>query len=585
MKKALALALSLAAGSSLAAPFVYPAAWTADPNTGNKRGGEFRSYTISDPKTFNPFVSAESGSPSSRMGELGGATLFTQDPTSGDYLPKMAAEMPKISNGNKRFVVKIRQGMKFSDGQEITADDWVTTAQIHKDDAVGSNSYDSFFMSKKPINVKKIDKYTLQFDFPVQSADAYGRMSYTPWPEHVFGPVYKSKGAAGIKAMWGINTKPNELVTPGMWVVDLFKPGERIVFEANKYYGEWNKDSKGNALPYLAKYSERILPDINASLAAYLAGQIDIGPASTADHLAQIKKAINNKSLDAVLLPNVSPQAASLWISFNWNRSSDPFKQKLFRDARFRQAMSHIANRKAMIDLALGGLGSETYFSVYPVFKDWIPSDIKTYKYDLAAASKLLAQIGFSKKNKDGWLVDKSGNVLEFTLNTNAGNNMREQMGRIFADEAKKVGVKVDFKPIDFNNLVDMLKSKGSERKFDAILLSLSGGGNIWPFGTNVVPCGTNLHSYNNPSNGACLVPQETTMTKLYYQGEQTLDTAARKKIGHDLLKAESALQPVIYLAGANYHVTYNSRINGELPRNLMDAYYGSRDLALTWVK
>lgn len=583
MKKALLVATAMTLGSALAAPFVYPAAWTSEPNTANKRGGEFRGYTISDPKTFNPFVSAEQDSPPQVMSD--GAGLFVQDPRNGDFMPKMAAEMPKVSNGNKRFVVKIRQGMKFSDGQEITADDWVTTATIHKDDKVGSNAYDSFLVSKKPITVKKLDKYTLQFDFPAPSSNAYLTMSYTPWPDHVFGPVYKSKGAAGIKALWGTNVKASDIVSPGMWVVDSFKPGERIIFEKNPRYGDWNKDSKGNALPYLDKRSMRILSDTNAAVAAYLAGQLDTVGLNKAEDLAQVKKAIDNKSLKGVLIANVGPQASSQWITFNWNRSSDPFKQKLFRDARFRQAMSHIANRKAMIDLAMGGVGTETYFSVYPIFSDWIPSSIQTYKYDLAAASKLLAQMGFSKKNKDGYLIDKSGKVLEFTLNTNAGNAQREQMGRIFADEAKKVGVKVDFKPIDFNNLVAMLTAKGDERKFDAMLMGLGNGGNIWPFGTNVVPCGTNLHSYNNPTNGACLTPQESTMTKLFYQGQQELNTAKRKQIGAQLLKTESALQPIVYLATPNYHVTFNDRIGGEYPRNLMNAYYQSRDFALTFVK
>ena len=293
--------------------------------------------------------------------------------------------------------------------------------------------------------------------------------------------------------------------------------------------------------------------------------------------MAQIKKAIDAGNLKSVLLANVSPQSTSSWITFNWNRSSDPFKQKLFREAKFRQAMSHIANRQAMIQLALGGLGTEVYTSTYPVFKQYQFADTPTFKYDLAAATKLLSDIGFKKKNAAGYLVDASGKELSFTLATNSGNTVREQLGTIFRDEAKKVGVKVNFTPIDFNNLVDQLTAKGADRPFDAILLGLSGGTNIWPYGVNVIPCGTNLHSYNNPDNGACLTPQETLMTKLYYQGDQTLDAAARQKIGQQLSKVEGQLQPVIYLIGTNYHVIYNSRLGGQFKRNLMDAYYGSR--------
>ncbi|WP_216317954.1 ABC transporter substrate-binding protein [Deinococcus aestuarii] len=583
MKRAMFVALAMTLGSAVAAPFVYPAAWTAEQNTANKRGGEFRNYTISDFKSINPFTDAEATSIPGTM--EAGAGLFIQDPRNDELIPYMADGAPTVSNGGRRFVVKIRPGMKFSDGQPITADDWITTYRIHTDDKVGSNSYDNFFLNKKPITVKKIDNSTLQFDFPQQSAKALVLMSYTPWPDHIFGAAYRSGGAEAVKKLWTLGTPANQVVSPGMWTLESYQAGERTVLKKNPYWGEWNKDSRGQALPYLDRYSYRVTTDLNAALAAYLAGQIDTFGPRNADDLAQIKRAIDGGNLKATLTPNVSPQAQSQWITFNWNKASDPDKQRLFRDVRFRRAMSHIANRQAMVQLALGGLGSENYYSVYPIFKNYISDAAPKYRYDLAQATRLLSQIGYTKKNAQGYLVNGAGKVLEFNLATNAGNTVREQLGRIFADEARKVGVKVNFTPIDFNNLVGQLTAKGENRPFDAILLGLSGGDNIWPFGQNVTPCGTNLHSYNNPTSGACLTPQESLMTKLYYQGDATLNVAQRRAIGAQLLKAEAELQPVVYLVGGNYHVTYNERLGGEYSREMMDAYYGARNIALTFIK
>lgn len=585
MKKALFVALAMTVGSAVAAPFVYPAAWTAEQNTANKRGGELRLSVLSDFKTINPFTSAEFDSIPGTMDN--GTGLFTQDPRNDELIPYMAEGAPVVSNGGRRFVVKIRQGMKFSDGQAITADDFVSTATIHKDDKVGSNSYDSFFLNKKPITVKKLDNYTLQFDFPQVSAGAYVTMSYAPWPDHIFGAAYRSGGAEAVKKLWTLGTPASQIVSPGMWVMESYRAGERTVFAKNPNWGDWNKDSRGQALPYLDKLSYRVTGDANATLAAFLAGQIDIAPMRNADDLAQTKRAIDAGNLKATLIPNVSPQAASSWITFNWNKAGDPTKQKLFRDVRFRRAMSHIANREAMVQLALGGLGSANYFSVYPIFTQQLAAGASApkYPYNLAQASKLLAQIGYTKKNAQGYLVNSAGQELAFTLSTNAGNTVREQLGAIFRDEAKKVGVRVNFTPIDFNNLVGQLTSKGENRPFDAILLGLAGGDNIWPFGANVTPCGGNLHSYNNPTNGACLTSQEQLMTKLYFQGDSELDPAKRRAIGGQLMRAEGELQPVIYLVGGNYHVAFNERIGGEYPRNLMNAYYLQRDQALTFIK
>ncbi|PTA69332.1 ABC transporter substrate-binding protein [Deinococcus arcticus] len=588
MKKILTLALALTVGAASAqSAFVWPAAWTAEQNTANKRGGELRLAQFSDFKTFNPFTSSEADSIPTRMGT--GSGLFTQDPRNDELIPYMAAGAPVVSNNNKRFVIKIRQGMKFSDGQAITADDWITTWKIHTDDKVGSNSRDNFFLAGKPITIKKLDNYTLQFDFPQTSAKALVLMSYTPWPDHVFGKAYREGGAEAIKKMWSLATPASQIVTPGMWVLESYRAGERTVFKKNTFWGDWNKDSRGQELPYLSNMSVRIFADANAQLAAFLAGQVDTVPMRNADDLAQVKRAIDNGSLKAFLKANVSPQATSQWITFNWNKSGDPAKQKLFRDVRFRRAMSHIANREAMVQLALGGLGTPTYFSTYPIFRQQIEAGLSAgapqYKYNLAEATRLLAQMGYTKKNAQGFLTDKSGKVLEFNLSTNAGNTVREQLGRIFADEAKKVGVKVNFTPIDFNTLVGQLTSKGENRPFDAILLGLSGGDNIWSFGQNVVPCGTNLHTYNNPTNGRCATSQEQLMTKLYYQGDAELNDARRRAIGGQLMKTEAELQPVIYLVGANFHVAFNERLGGEFPANLMDAYYGQRFQALTFIK
>ncbi|AXG98331.1 ABC transporter substrate-binding protein [Deinococcus wulumuqiensis] len=585
MKKILTLALALTLGNAAAqADFVYPQAWSADPAASAKTGGELRTYTLSDFKTLNPFVSKEADSLPNSYFNLG-AGLFTQDPRNDKFIPVMAASMPTVSNNGKRFVVKIRQGMKFSDGQAITADDWVSTLAIHKDDKVGSNSYDSFFINKKPVTVKKLDTYTLQFDFPTVDVSAYSKMSYTPWPDHVFGKAYRSGGAAAVTKLWPLNTPGSNIVVPGAWTLESFQAGQRVVLKKNTRFGEWNKDSAGKALPYLDRLSFRVIENQNAALAAYLAGQIDTFGPRNADDLAQIKRAIDGGNLKAELFANVGPQATSTWVVWNWNKSGDPFKQKIFRDVRFRRAMSHIANRKAMVQLTLGGLGTEVYSSVYPIFKNYTYASTPKYSYDLDQARKLLAQMGFTKKDKDGWLVDAQGRRLEFTLNTNSGNTVREQQGRIFADEAKKVGVKINFNPIDFNNLVDLMYEKGENRKFDSILLSFAGGTNYWPYSSNTVTCGGSLHAYNNPTNGACLTSQEQLITKLFNQGQQTLDDTKRRAVGEQLSKAMAELQPFVYLAGSNYHVSFNSRLGGEMPRNLWDAYYGSRLNVLTYIK
>jgi peptide/nickel transport system substrate-binding protein len=575
---AAALLLSGVLPGAVAAPFVWPAKWTSSTPSEAKNGGVARAGVLSDHKTLNPFTTAEGGN---IPGQVSPDGFFKLDPNTLEYVPYMA-ESYTLSKDKLVWTVNIRKGMTWSDGQPMVADDWVTTFKIHTDEDVASNSYDSFFINDKPIQVSKIDNDTVRIKFPALDATAIEIISYPPQPSHVFAPVYAAKGAAGIKTMWTLSEKASSIVSSGAFKFSAYRPGERAVFDKNPSFGEWNKDSSGRGLPYLDGYIQTIMKDQNIWLAQFLSGQVDTFAPRNADDLAQIKRAIDGGGLKGTLRPNVSPTASSEWMVFNWNRKSDPFKQRLFRSTDFRRAMSHLANRAAMIDIALGGLGTPAYSSVYAVFKDWVSPNLKKYEFNLEAAKGLLAKIGFSKRNADGWLVDRSGKVLEFDLNTNAGNTVREQLAKIFTDEAKKIGVKVNFRPLDFNSLVQALLQAGEDRKFDAVLLGLGGGGVIFPFGNNSLPCSSNLHAYNK--SGKCLEPFESQMDALYARGRQELDVQKRRTIGYQIQDAEAPNQPWLYLTSPNSHAAWNARLRGEYVSASINSLAGSRDLETSWI-
>lgn len=578
MKNLLAMFLLLGASTSFAAPMVYPASWFQGDARQAKNGGTLRTATINDFKTFNPFVVAQTISVPNQLAS--GARLFMTSPITGKYVPVMAESMPKVSNNGKRFVVKIRKGMRFSDGRPITANDWVTTYKIHSDKEVGSNRLRHLFMGPDVIKVKKLDLYTLQFDFPKVSALAYQKMSLRPWPNHIFGVAYNKGGAKAVKALWGINTPINKVVSPGAWVIKNYVPGQRVIFAKNKYFGQWSKDYTGRALPYLSFVNLKILGNQENILSAYLAGDLDIYDPRHADDLAQIQKTIDEGKIDATLIPNISPSDSTKWLTFNWNRGGDEFKQKLFRSVNFRRAMSHLANREAMIKLALGGTGTPIYGSVYPVYKEYLFDSTPKFKYNPEAAKTMLGSLGFKKKNSDGYLIDDQNRVLEFNLMTDQGNTVNERLARVFADEAQKAGVKVNVITRTKNIVVENLISQGPKRKWDAILLNVNGGmDSAFPYEGSQMICGALIHPYNRLGEGKCLSWGEQRIASLFKKGEQTLDDDERRKIGEEIAKIEAGQQAIVYLAGPNSHVSYNSRIGGWYKKDYMNAIHGATPL------
>lgn len=593
MKKALYLAVALAASTSLAAPFVTPASWSSNKASEAQTGGTFRTVNLQDFKTLNPFVSSESPN---LPAALTAGTLLTLDPVSGDYIPFMAEKYTQSAD-KRTFTFDIRQGMKWSDGKPITVDDWMTAYTIDSNKDVGSNTFDYWTINNQPIKVTKVDSNTLKVVFPKADVTALEFVGgiFRPQPTHVFMPVWKSKGAEGIKAMWNISTNPDDIVTSGAFMLDRYVRGERAILKKNPYYGQWVKDSAGKPLPYLDGVQINIVADANAQLTQFLGGNIDTYSPDNRDRLAQVKAAIDSGKIKANLIANASARASSDFMVFNLDDSST-FKTKLFSNVKFRQAMSMLMNREAMVDLTLGGLGAPTYTSVYPVYKDWIPSGMDKYKFNPAAATKLLAELGFTKKGSDGYLVDKAGNKLEFTLITNAENTRRQGYAKIIQDEAKKVGVKINTSFIAFNQMTTLLDAKSDfgRRNFDAIIIGLTGGGTVYPVsGPSVVECkglgdGGNLHMFNQSNK--CRFPFETQAVNLFWKGRAEFDLAKRKAVAAQIQRNEMENQPYIQLAAQTVHYAWTDRVQGEYNRPQMSSIYastlfGPRNIDLTWIK
>lgn len=578
MKKVLLTLAALAVVSMAAAqPFVWPNAWTAAEPGEAQYGGTFRSYAISDPRTFNPFVSAEENDV---VDAADATTLITQGPDSDAFIPYMA-ESYEVSEDGLNVTITVREGMKWSDGDDITAADFYLTYLAETDPDVGSNGYDSWFIGDAMIEGELVDDYTLEFTFPAPDRTALPVLAIAPAPDHILGEIYREGGAEALTAAWGTETDVSETVWATAFVPTEFVPGQRIVFERNPYFEEWNTDEQGNGLPYLDRYIVQIVESTDAALNLYLAGEIDQYSPSNLDQVGVVSQAINNGDIDATLLPNVAPVASSQFIVFNWNKASDPFKESLFRDIKFRQAMSHLVDREAIVDLVYGGSASPMWSNVYQVYDFWVNPDVPKFPFDPERAAQLLAEIGFTQTNSNGILVDADGNELTFTLATNAGNSQREQITQIFADAAREIGVNIEISAVDFNLLVDQLLSTGDDRPFDSILIGLTGGNRVWPFGVNVIPCGTNLHAWNAAPQ--CLTAQETLAEELYFQGRQTLDTDAAQEIGYRIQSALATLQAQIYTVSPLSHYSWLSDVAGQHPDGLINDALGSRQLPLTF--
>ena len=530
-----------------------------------KFGGTFVSSTIGEgPKTFNPFNSKDNIS--SQMSDIMYDGLVTTDPVTGDTIPKLAKSF--TVNG-KEYIVRLRHGIKWSDGKPITADDVVFTWQNIIFDGFGNTSTrDSIVIDGKLPTVEKLDDYTVKFVTPEPFAP-FLRMLATPIaPKHFFEPAVK-KGKAYFDGFLSTNINPKNLVTSGAFRLKEYVPAQRVVFEKNPDYYVINKDEQ--KLPYLDKLVYLIVGDINNQVLKFEGGELDEISLQGAN-VARFKEMEKHGDFTVY---NIGPNTGTMYISMNMNNRKDengkyyvaPKKQVWFQDKNFRQAVDYAIDRENMIFNIANGL-AEPLFTPETLNSIFLNKELKGYGRNLEKSKELLKKSGFSW-DKAGHLIDKFGNHVEFDLYTNAGNTEREAIGVMVKQDLEDLGMKVNFKPIEFNSLVNKLMAT---LDWDMVIMGFTGSPLEPNGGKNVWLSDGTLHIFNQRLEkdlNSKRYPFEERIDYLYTQGALATKFEDRKRYYDEYQAIVYDEKPLIYIYSPIIIVALRDKFKNIYPTNL----------------
>ena len=179
---------------------------------------------------------------------------------------------------------------------------------------------------------------------------------------------------------------------------------------------------------------------------------------------------------------------------------------------------------------------SESLNSIY------LDKYIKGHPSDKSVAMKALKKAGFYQK--DGILYDKDGNRVEFDLYTNAGNLEREAIGVMVKQDLEELGMKVNFKPVEFNSLVNKLTNSND---WDMMIMGLTGSPLEPHDGKNVWTSRGSLHMFNMGAKGN-IYPWEKELDEIFEQGALKLTYKERKPIYDRYQTIIYNERPIIYL-------------------------------------
>lgn len=516
-------------------------------------GGTYLEASLgTGPKTFNPWEAKDATS-----GAVGGkltCSLVTTDAYTGETIPSVAKRFT-ISPNQKTITVTLRKGLRWSDNTPLTAHDVLFTWNTIIKEGLGNPSLrDVVTVNGQFPTVKQLDPYTIEFTTAKPFAPFLTNLGQPIAPAHYFEPRLKKLGKQAFSQLWSTQEAqqhPEQFPACGAWMLEGYEPGQRVLYKRNPQYFVVNKQHQ--RLPYLEKDVMSFAKDENNLLLQFEQGQVhSLGVAPP-----QLKRLQYNKQLPFTLY-DLGASDSPTFLVFNLSTKKtappnpkpwvDPQKSRWFNTLAFRQAIDMAVDRQGLVNNVLRGIG-QPLFTAESLNSVYLNQRLaKGHPQNVPQAKALLRSAGFTW-NTTHQLIDATGTPVSFTLLTNAGNSAREATGVQLKQDLEQLGITVQFKPMEFNTLVDKLHNG----QWEAIILGLSGGG-LEPNGAvNVWRSTAALHFMNFRPSGTLSYPDdrlpwEKAVDTAFDQGVTVFERAKRKPYYDAYQQAIAENVPIIYL-------------------------------------
>lgn len=538
---------------------------------------------LSDPKTFNPVLSGDKTS--SDVGRMLFDGLVRENPITGEIEPALA-ESWEISANKLEIIYTLRPNLKWSDGHPLTVDDVLFTYnQLYLNPDIPTGTRDILRIGQNGAlpKVTKINDRQIKFTIPEPFAPLLGATSAAILPAHILRETVEQKDQDGklqFLSTWTVDTPPEKIVANSAYKIASYTTVQRLVFEANPYY--WKNDIEAENLPHIKKVVWQVVESTDNALLEFRSGNLD-ALAVSAQNFSLLKKEEDRGNFT---IYNGGAAYGTTFITFNLNQGQkngnpvvNPIKSRWFNEVNFRQAVSYALNRERMIKNIFRGLGEPQVSDISkqsPYYYDGLPG----YPYNPEKAKKLLLAAGFSYDKQDQ-LLDQEGNRVSFTLNTNTGSPAAEAIGNQIEEDLGEIGIKVNFKTINFNVLIG---KTDSSLDWECILLGFTGsnepnsGFNLWS------PDGS-LHMFNQSVpglEGRVIADWEAEIGRLYIEGARELDIEKRKAIYAQVQQLSSEKLPLIYLINPYSLTAVRNTIEGVEYSALGGAFWNLDQLKIT---
>ncbi|MGN1386946.1 MAG: oligopeptide ABC transporter substrate-binding protein [Bacillus sp. (in: firmicutes)] len=482
--------------------------------------------------------------------------------TDGDFLVKdTGIATLEVDVDNNKATVKIREGVKWSDGEPLKIEDLILPYEI-----IGHPDYDGKRYGAEQENIigmaeyhagtadtisglKKVDETTLEISFKQLSPAVFTGIGdgllYYAEPSHYLADVE-------VKDMLASEKIRNKPVTLGAFKVDSVVNGESVKLVANENY--WKGQPKIDTV---------IIKNVPPTtiVAALKAGEYDMALSMPTDSYLEYKELDNIQILGR-------PELSYSYLGFNLGKFDTDKGEAVMDetakmgDVKLRQAMAYAMNIEEVNSEFYNDLRTRGNSLIPPAFATYHDSSLEGYTYDPDKAIALLDEAGYEDVDGDGFREDKDGNPLEIKMAFMAGGDVAEPMAQFYMQNWEEVGLKVvltDGRLLEFQNFYDRVEA--NDENIDIYSAA-------WGTGTNPSPMG--LYGSKEKFNMSRFNTEENTKLLTAIDSPEAMDSDYRAKAFKEWQEYMAENVPVVPTQFRTELIPVNNRVKG------VDISYGT---------
>lgn len=422
--------------------------------------------------------------------------LLTLD-DDGEFIPHLAEAMPQISENGTTYTIKLKKGIKFHSGKELTADDVVFTYTLLADPSYDGRftsavqdliSYEEYSQRKTKTftGVEKLDDYTVRFYFKERLFSNISSISYPIMDSQFYAFPYNDISA--------VKAKMTQLIGTGAYILKTYVPKQYVELTINENY--WGEKPKIKNI-----IIKQVSP--NTDVQELVLGNIDILP-----NIIEPEKILTADETGYITRNQYIRHGYGYMM---FNNAIAPTSDK-----KVRQALLYGLNREAINQIYFKELATTVdapVSTVYWTYDNDLEEKMIKYEYNPKKAAQLLEEAGWiltnGKRMKDGKAL-----ILDWSATKDLP--FIDVLTPILLDNYQKLGIEIRISLIDFTSLIDKIYNERTGFHMFNMAISeatIPSPFNVWHSRLNVRG-GSNTAQYSNPKVDALLDKMKRTLDK-----------------------------------------------------------------------